>query len=122
MIVTDFFDYAISHQPSLNKYFKQQSTTLAEERNRNRNLFFRPVGLEILARLYAHFCTSNSLHKLSVGLERMNFLNPGGIFDGILWSQGRILAGAKEKTAAVDSAGSGEIDRKPAFLSETLPD
>jgi DNA sulfur modification protein DndB len=101
-IVAEFFDYAIAHEPSLNKYFEQKSTALSEERKRNRNLFFRPIGLEILARLYAHFYEYDSLKKLSLGLKRVNFQNPGGIFDGILWSGGRILAGAKEKTAAVD--------------------
>ncbi|MBN1105067.1 MAG: hypothetical protein JXL84_16755 [Deltaproteobacteria bacterium] len=100
--VVDFFDYVIAHEPSLNRYFVQRSTTLAKERKRNRNLFFRPIGLEILARLYVHFTTNNSLSKLALGLERMNFQNPGGVSDGILWSAGRILAGAKEKTAALD--------------------
>lgn len=101
-IVTAFFDYAVDHETSLNKYFTLKRTTLAEERKNNRNLFFRPIGLEILARLYAHFFAINSLHKLTLGLERVEFRNPGGIFDGILWTGGKILAGAKEKSAAVD--------------------
>ena len=33
---------------------------------------------------------------------RINFHNPGGVFDGILWSEGKIAARGKEKTAAVD--------------------
>jgi len=101
-IVTDFFDYVLEHEPSLKGYFKQKRTTLSAERAHNRNLFFRPIGLEILARLYVHFSARNALHRLTVGLTRINFQNPGGVFDGILWSQGKISARAKEKTAAVD--------------------
>lgn len=101
-IVTDFFDYVLKHEISLKKYFKQKLTTLAEERENNRNLFFRPVGLEILARLYVHFSSQNALSRLTSGLTRINFQNPGGVFDGILWSDGTIIARSKEKAAAVD--------------------
>ena len=101
-IVTDFFDYTLEHEASLKKYFKQKRTTLAAERAYNRNLFFRPVGLEILARLYVHFSAKNTLSRLTLGLTRIDFQNPDGVFDGILWSKGKIYAKAKEKTAAVD--------------------
>jgi len=101
-VVTGFFDFVIEHEASLKKYFKEKRTTLAAERKNNRNLFFRPVGLEVLARLYAHFHAREDLSRLAVGLGRMNFQNPGGVFDGILWSNGRIAASGKEKTAAVD--------------------
>jgi DNA sulfur modification protein DndB len=102
MIVTDFFDYILEHEATLKGYFKQKSTTLSAERTHNRNLFFRPIGLEILARLYVYFSTRNTLSQLTLGVTRINFQNPGGVFDGILWSQGKISARAKEKTAAVD--------------------
>ena len=101
-IVTEFFDYAIEHEASLNNYFRQKSTTLSAERTHNRNLFFRPIGLEILARLYVHFFTRNTLPRLTIGLNRINFKNPGGVFDDILWTKGKISARAKEKSAAVD--------------------
>jgi len=101
-IVTGFFDFAIEHEASLNKYFKQERTTLTAERKNNRNLFFRPVGLEVLARLYAYFHPRGDLSRLAEGLSLLNFQNPGGVFDGILWSEGKIAAGGKEKAAAVN--------------------
>lgn len=101
-IVTGFFDYVLENEASLKKYFKQKQTTLSIERKHNHNLFFRPIGLEILARLYVHFFGNNALPRLTNGLSRINFQNPGGVFDGILWINGRISAGAKEKAAAVD--------------------
>jgi DNA sulfur modification protein DndB len=101
-IVTDFFDYILEHEASLKQYFKVKSTTLLAERANNRNLFFRPVGLEILSRLYVHFSARNALAQLTLGLAQLNFANPGGIFDGILWADGNIIARAKEKAMAVD--------------------
>ena len=101
-IVVAFFDFVIEYEASLKKYFKQKRTTLATERKNNKNLFFRPVGLEVLARLYFHFYSRNKLSRLATGLSRIDFSNPDGIFDGILWSNRKIIARSKEKTAAVD--------------------
>jgi DNA sulfur modification protein DndB len=100
-IATAFFDYIIKHEASLKRYFEGK-TTLQKERKNNANLFFRPVGLEVLVRLYTHFNKVNRLNRLSIGLKKINFQGSGGIFENVLWSSGRIKAGAKEKTVAVD--------------------
>lgn len=101
-IVTDFFDFAIKHEPTLNKYFIEKNITLQDARKNNRSVFFRPVGLEVLARVYLYFKIKNNLAVLQDGLQKLNFDNPGGIFDGILWNSGRIEASAKAKKASVD--------------------
>jgi DNA sulfur modification protein DndB len=100
-IVFDFFDFVIKHEKSLKKYFSKQRGSLAVLRSNNRNLLFRPVGLEILARLYAHFAQRGDLKTLSQGLRKLKFSSPGGVFDGILWIDGKIDAHSKAKTAAV---------------------
>lgn len=100
-IVAEFLDFAIRYERSLRRYFQQKNTTLRAERRNNRNLFFRPVGLEVLARLYAHFSAKNRLVTLQYALQNFRFKNPKGIFDGILWNRGRIEASAKAKKAAV---------------------
>ncbi len=100
-IVSGFFDFVISHEPSLNRYFVQKQTTVQTERTNNRSLFFRPVGLEVLARLYAHFAVEDKLTILQYALESLPLENPGGIFDGVLWNVGKIEASAKARKAAV---------------------
>lgn len=100
-IVLSFFDFAIAHEPSLNRYFGKKSTTLQAERKNNRSLFFRPVGLEVLARLYAHFMAISNLGALQYALKHLPLNSPGGIFDRILWNEGKIGASAKAKKAAV---------------------
>lgn len=99
-IVTDFFDFVIQHEPSLNRYFVKQAAALEEERRRNKNLFFKPIGLELLARLYAHFRAADNLDLLSEGLKTIRFENPGGVLDGIVWNSGKIEATAKARNAA----------------------
>ncbi len=101
-IVADFFDYVIDRDTSLRKYFREENTSLSAEREHNRNLFFRPVGLEILARLYVHFKSRNNLPRFAHGMSKIDFLNPGGLFDGVLWRKGKVFAKSKEKAAAVD--------------------
>ncbi|MDP1991649.1 MAG: DNA sulfur modification protein DndB [Syntrophales bacterium] len=101
-IVAKFLDFAIEYEPSLNRYFQQKSTSLKTERDNNQSLFFRPVGLEVLARLYVHFSGKNKLNILQYGLQKINFMNPGGLFDGILWNVGKIDAKAKAKKISVD--------------------
>ncbi len=115
-IVVDFFDFTIEHEATLKKYFKQKRTTVEAERKNNKNLFFRPVGLEVLARLYTHFCSRKNLSRLAVGLSSIPFSNPDGVFDGILWSQGKISAGTKQKAAAVELCLYilGEVDDRQA--------
>lgn len=100
-IVAGFFDFAIENEPSLMSYFKKRRTTLRVERRNNRNLFFRPIGLEVLARLYVHFGIKKKLAIMQYALRNLQFENPGGVFDGILWNAGRIEASAKARNAAV---------------------
>lgn len=100
-IISTFFNFAIANEPSLNRYFQHHNTTPQRERENNRSLFFRPVGLEVLARLYAHFAVKGNVMTLARALQSLPFENPGGIFDGVLWNAGRIEASAKAKKAAV---------------------
>jgi hypothetical protein len=100
-IVAEFLDFVFEHEPSLRRYFNGSRTTLKRERQDNRNLFFRPVGLEVLARLYVYFAEKNKLPIMEYGLQNLPFKNPGGIFDGILWNAGKIEASAKARKAAV---------------------
>ena len=100
-IVTGFFDFVIQQEPSLKRYFKQHATTPAAERANNKNLFFRPIGLELLARLYAHFRAKNKIPTLAWGLKTLPFENPRGILDGIVWNSGRIEATGKARNAAL---------------------
>jgi DNA sulfur modification protein DndB len=101
-IVVKFFDFIIYQEPSLNSYFQKKCTSLSAERKSNRNLFFRPVGLEVLVRLYTFFAERDKLPILQYGLQNISFENPGGVFDGILWNAGNIDAKTKAKKAAVD--------------------
>lgn len=101
-LVTEFFDYIIEREPALHRYFVEAKTTPTKERKGNRNLVFRPIGLELLARLYVHFQSRKKLPILDWGLTNLQWNNPGGVLDGTVWQHEKILSQAKPKTAAVE--------------------
>ncbi len=98
----EFYDFVIQHEPSYTKFFISKTTTLASERRNNRNLLFRPIGLVLLASLYAYFRNTNKLEVLGNNLKRIKFTSPGGHFDRILWNEGRVEARPKNRNAAYE--------------------
>ncbi len=98
----DFYDFVIQHEPSYRRFFGSKTTTLAKERRNNRNLLFRPIGLVLLASLYAYFRNANNLDVLTNNLKRIKFTSPDGHFDRILWNEGRVEARAKNRKAAYE--------------------
>ncbi len=99
-IVSEFFDFIIVHEPALHRYFIEHKTTPAKERKGNRNLVFRPIGLELLARLYVHFLSKDKLPVFKWALENLEWKNPGGVLDGTVWVNERIQP--KGKKLAID--------------------
>lgn len=94
-LVTEFFDYVIEREPALRRYFIAKETTPEKERKGNRNLVFRPIGLELLARLYVHFHERKRLPVFAWALENLQWANPGGVWDGTVWLQGKVQPKAK---------------------------
>ncbi len=99
-IIAAFFDFVIGHEPSLNRYFNDHKTTPEKERKGNRSLVFRPIGLELLARLYVHFQTREKLPVFEWGLKNLEWQNPKGVWDGTVWLNERIQP--KAKAAALE--------------------
>lgn len=97
-----FYDFVIQHDRSYDEYFVKETTTLAKQRNRNRNVLFRPIGLVLLAQLYVYFNLASKLDVLGKHLNSINFESPGGTFDHILWNAGRVEAKAENRTAAFE--------------------
>jgi len=99
-VVASFFDFVIKHEPALHRYFIKQETTPEQERKGNRSLVFRPIGLELLARLYVHFSIHKKLPVLEWALKNLSWKNPGGEWDGTVWSNGKVET--KPKPTALD--------------------
>lgn len=99
-VVAEFFDYVIARERALKKYFVQKQITVHRGRAGNRNLVFRPVGLELLARLYVHFYSHDRLPLLEWALKHLKWESPGGVWDGTVWSQGKIQP--KGKAVAIN--------------------
>ena len=95
-VVAGFFDFVIDHEPALHRYFVEHKTTPAKERGGNRNLVFRPIGLELLARLYSHFFNREKLPVFKWALENLDWKNPGGVLDGTVWVNKKIQPKGKK--------------------------
>ena len=100
-VVETFFEFIIKHEPTLYRYFVKRTTTPAKERTSNKNLAFRPIGLELLARLYVHFYQSNKLSLFAWSLENVKWRNPGGAWEGTVLIRDRIHNASKAKSAAL---------------------
>ena len=101
-IATEFYDFLIAHEISYRKFFILKTTTLSKERRNNQNVLFRPIGLSLLASVYAYFAHAGKLEFLGRYLPKIQFSSPGGVFDQILWNAGKVEARAENRTAAYE--------------------
>jgi DNA sulfur modification protein DndB len=101
-VVTDFFDWAIVNCDEYNRYFVLKNFTLAEARVQNKHLLFRPVGISLLAKLYAYFSKQNKLTVLESKLSQLSFIMPDSIFNKILWNNGKMEAASSNSNLAFE--------------------
>jgi hypothetical protein len=68
-----------------------------------------------------HFKAKNQLTILKNGLQKLKFINPGGVFDGILWNAGNIDAKSKAKRAGLGLClylmGQLDKDQEPELIA-----
>lgn len=101
-IAAGFYSFMMKYLPSYRNYFEKPTVTLRKERKDHRNLLFRPVGLVLLAQLYVLFSMADKLNSLKTGLAKIKFRSPGGVFDGLLWINGKVQNRAINRTAALN--------------------
>lgn len=90
-VAVDFYDYMILNIPDYRAYFVEKTLTLENVRNGNRNLLFRPIGLFLIARLYAYYKEKNELHTLKECIQSFSFTMPDSIYNRVLWRNGILL-------------------------------
>jgi DNA sulfur modification protein DndB len=93
-VAKEFYDFLIVEVPSFKSYFSAKKTSLEALRKNNRNLLFRPIGLILLSQLYVWFTAKGRLSDLAKGLGMLKFDSPGGVFDNVLWTKGKVEARA----------------------------
>jgi DNA sulfur modification protein DndB len=102
-VAKEYFDFIVKHEKSLNRYFSKKRRNPGFLRKGNKNLLFRPAGLEVLAQLFARFSKKKCLPIFSWGLENLQWTSPGGVFDNTIWQSGFIDHRQIAKNAAVDN-------------------
>ena len=101
VVTKQFYDFVILEVPIFKSYFSKK-ISLETVRKNNRSLLFRPIGLILLSQLYVWFSGKGRISDLAKGLGMLKFDSPGGVFDDVLWSKGKIEARAPNRTAAAN--------------------
>lgn len=103
-ITEEFLNFIIQNLPEYKQYFIDKSLTLAEARRENRHILFRPIGLFLITKLYAHFKKqgAQSFDQFEDKIPLINFTMPESPLKNILWSSGRMETRSTHQTLAFD--------------------
>lgn len=99
-IAVKFYDYIIYQVPEYKAFFIEKTLNLAAARSNNKYLLFRPIGLFLIARLYAYFMTKGKLDILTERIKTISFTLPNSLYNKILWKDGILLP--KNQSLAYD--------------------
>jgi len=99
-ITEDFFNFIVNNILDYKDYFVHKKIDLAQLRENNNHLLFRPIGLTLLAKIYAYFSKSGELDYLSENLKKIDFTFPNGQFNKALWNKGKLDTKSTTQTLA----------------------
>lgn len=88
-IATAFFDFTIEKVPDLKSFFLK-GTSLKVLRHDRLSSVMRPIGLDLVARLYAHFAKVGELEFLKSKIAAIDFRLDGKHLDKLLWNVDKI--------------------------------
>ena len=89
-IAAEFYDFLLNSLTILWQCLVENRPTVADLRFDRRHLVSRPVGLVLLAQLYAWYSERNNLSVLKTKLGLLNMDLAGGHFNNVLWSGGKM--------------------------------
>ena len=102
-VVEGFYDFAINNMEEYEAYFIGRTLNLQTAREDNKYLLFRPIGLTLLAGLYAHFYKiDGGLEVLKENINKIGFVFPESPLNRVVWNNGKMAANTKNQTLALD--------------------
>ncbi|MDB5124832.1 MAG: hypothetical protein JWP94_2961 [Mucilaginibacter sp.] len=97
-IVAGFYDFMIKIIPEYHQFFVSKKLSLADARKENKYYLFRPIGLKMLANLYAFYY--QDLGFLEENLPKLNFIMPNSPLNNVIWTFGKMTAGTVNQSLA----------------------
>ncbi len=98
----DFYDFIINNIKEYSDFFISKQNGLEFYRENNKYLLFRPIGIVLLARLYAYFYKKEKLDLLKLKINKINFVFPESPLNRILWNKGKMEAKSINQNFAFD--------------------
>ncbi len=98
----DFYDFIINNIKEYSDFFISKQNGLEFYRENNKYLLFRPIGIVLLARLYAYFYKKEKLDLVKLKINKINFVFPESPLNRILWNKGKMEAKSINQNFAFD--------------------
>lgn len=87
-ITNDFLDFIFTNITDYKNYFILNSIELKDTRINNSFLLFRPVGLNLIGRLYVYFYHNLEYFKIKINL--ISFIFPHCPLNKVIWNEGKM--------------------------------
>lgn len=101
-VVFDYLDFAINSKKEYHDFFVKKKTTLADMRNNNKFILFRPVGFLLFTKLYIEFAKRGNICVFEKNMNRISFEMPESPYSKILWYNGKMETKGANQTLAYD--------------------
>ena len=89
-IAQDFFNFLFAYSSDLSNCIISNEKSIKETRVDNRNFLLRPIGIDIMARIYKKAIQLDRLEELKVNLDKFDFDMQGIYLDKFIWNNGAI--------------------------------
>lgn len=101
-VCKEFYDFVIENIREYQDFFIKKNLDLERARKDNQYLSFRPVGLVLIAKLYAYFHKSVKIYFLKDNINKIGFKFSDSPFNGILWNRGKMEVKTSNQNLAYD--------------------
>lgn len=95
-VTSNFWDFLLENFPEILQFIEgnrsiELNGTFERNAKTGGSLLLRPVGQELIAKIYKQFLDKNELENLSSKIRLVNFNLSGDLFQYIFWHNGKML-------------------------------
>lgn len=107
--ISKFFTFLMDNVPNLDGCVRKNTPTIATMRQRRNHVLFRPIGLVMLAEVYALAHSRGALGSLKTWLSTADLALTSSLFQNVIWGNGRVLAKGRAVATKLIAYDSGVL-------------